>query len=179
MAPAALGEVRYEAQSDRGGLLALACAYSTHADVQAGQAPEAAQALERPEAVEVYSLEPTIRSPHQRRSLHGFDVLGHASLSGTEVNAIAAFRSAMNNPTTVTVGGKREVVVAACFEPRHAITVRLGRHRFDYLLCYSCGEMEVFRDGKMISSVPAGGSPDALNRLMRANGLPLSKTSTV
>ena len=161
-------------------VLMLACIGATHAGDQAGLAPQAAQALAHPGAVVLYSLEPTVDSPPRSRSLHGFDVLGHASLSKAEGNdAIAAFRSAMNNPITVPDNGKAEVVVAACFEPRHAITIQFGRHRFDYLLCFGCGQMEVFRDGRMISDVPAGGSPDALNGLLKAKGLPLSKTSTL
>lgn len=135
--------------------------------------PEAAQALQHAKAVTLYSLEPTNRSEPPARSLHHFAVLGKTSLSGDQAGeAIAAFRAAMD------AAAKRDVVmVAACFEPRHAISISAGGHRYDYLLCYACGSLEVFRDGKLISDVLATGSPERLNDLLRAKGVPLSMSA--
>ena len=133
---------------------------------------EATEVLDQAKAVTLYSLEPTIRTERPGRSLDDFGVLGKTLLDPAEASrAIAAFRAAMK------AGASPDRLVAACFDPRHAISIRAGGHRYDYLLCYACGSLEVFRDGKPISGVPARGSPDSLNSLLRSHGLPLSKSS--
>jgi hypothetical protein len=133
--------------------------------------PEAEQALAHPGPVTLYSLEPTVRPASPDLALYRFDVLGKAELDATQAGqAIASFRAAMKHH-------RGPIIVAMCFEPRHAISILSKGHRFDFLLCYACGDLEVFRDGKMISDVPAFGSPDALNALLVANGLPLSTSA--
>lgn len=151
-------------------LLAFAWPYSAFAD------GEAVQALAHPGRVTIYSLEPMIRPAPAGRALDKFTVLGDAPLVGAEVSeAINAFRDAIAHPITISDGqGHEEVVVAACFEPRHAISVQSGGHTFDYIICYTCGSLEVFRDGKFYSDVLAGGSPALLNAMLNAKNLPLA-----
>lgn len=145
---------------------------SAHAADMSVLTPEAAQALaDHPGPVILYSLEPTIRPAPRHRSLDHFTILGKASLDAAQAEeAIAAFRAAMN-------AGDDQVLVAACFEPRHAISIRFNGHQFDYLLCYTCGSLEVFRDGKLVSDILASGSPSALNALLKAKGLRLSTSA--
>jgi hypothetical protein len=149
----------------------LAAWPSTLPAADADLSPEAAQALAQPESVVLYSLEPTVRPASPDLALDHFDVLGKTKLNTTDAGqAIEAFRAAMVYP-----GGP--IIVAACFEPRHAISIVSKGHRFDYLLCYACRGLEVFRDGKLVSDVLAFGSPDTLDALLRANGLPLSTSA--
>lgn len=159
-------------------ILFAACSHAALAAKEVGLAPEATQALAHPERVTIYSLEPMITNAPPDHRLDGFTVLGDAPLDGAEVSeAIKAFRDAMVHPMTMPdAHGHSVVVIAACFDPRHAISVQSNGHRFDFLLCYACGSLEVFRDGKLISGVAAGGSPASLNSLLKTKGLPLSKS---
>jgi hypothetical protein len=139
--------------------------------------PEASSALADPGPVTLYSLEPKIRHVSGAQSLDRVPILGGVALDSLQAGqAVAAFRAAIANSGTPTVSAD-EVILFGCFEPRHAISIQSKGHRFDFLLCYACGHLEVFRDGELVSDVPAGGSPNALNTLLKTDGLPLSTSA--
>src|ERR1700678_1341246 len=128
---------------------------------------DAADALHAPEKVILYSLEPW--SLGTTNNLQGFKILGQATLDGKQaVAAAAAFESALCKKER-----KWEVL---CFDPRHAIRVKSKGHTFDFLLCYTCGYLYIYRDNNMISELDAKGSPKVLNALLTANNIPLSKS---
>ena len=135
--------------------------------VALGLPSDAAEALDHPEQLTLYSLEPLPQPGPRGKVLDGYTVLGERILSLRQGKlAIRAFRIAMqyNGP------------MDACFDPRHAIRINSNAHSFDYLICYSCSALEVFRDGKLIYGAQAGGSSAALDDLLTRNGLPLSKS---
>ena len=130
---------------------------------------DAADALHAPEKVILYSLEPLSTVTTNDNALHGYKILGQATLDGKQaVNAAAAFESAICE--------KERELEFACFDPRHAIRVKSKGHTFDFLLCYACGHLYAYRDDKMISEYDAEGSPKVLNALLTANNVPLSKS---
>jgi len=137
-----------------------------------GLPPALDEALSSVQRVELYSLEPWAdrKDSAPRGRLHGFKVLGHAALDGSAaMKAIAAFRAA------VATGND---AVAACFDPRHALRVVAGEHVYDLLLCYACGQLEVFDGDHHLAWISASGSSDDLDRLLGSSLVPLSTTDT-
>lgn len=139
---------------------------SSHHD--AGLPADALAALARPERVTLYALEPTASATRTDPTLDGLLVLGKADLPPSRTaTAIAAFQRAIATPT-------RDA--EACFDPRHALRIVSKGHTFDFLLCFECHALEVYRDGAPYAGATASGSPRALNALLRALRLPVSKT---
>jgi len=140
--------------------------------VQKNELPDiAVQALAAPDSVVLYSLEPWTENPDADRNwkgakFHGYNCLGQITLTGLdEQTAIAEFKKAVP---------KEVQPMALCFDPRHALRVVSGHHSYDFLLCYECAQMEVYVDGKQITTLSASGSPDILNGLLKKAGIPIS-----
>ncbi len=86
---------------------------------------DAADALHAPEKVILYSLEPL--SLGTTNNLHGFKILGQATLDGKQaVAAAAAFESAICE--------KERKWEANCFDPRHAIRMKSKGHSLLFAL---------------------------------------------
>jgi len=131
---------------------------------------DAAQALASATKVTLYSLDPSRslepQSGKQKKSmLHDCTILGKVELRNTAAKqATKAFQDA--------VFGWRGSA-GACFDPHHALSVVSGGHTYDYLLCYSCGGMAIYKDGEFIAKFGASGSARILNKLLTANRVPL------
>jgi len=129
--------------------------------------PDAAEALRAPEKVVLYSLEPVAPPGEKTNNFNGYKILGHVDLVQDQaVKAIVELKSVVS---------AWDGVVAECFEPRHALRVTAGNHTYDFLLCYECHQLEVYRDGKSIASLGATGSPKVLNGLLSAANIPLPR----
>ena len=72
--------------------------------------------------------------------------------------------------------GRWDETMAACFDPRHALHVTSRGHKFEFLLCYACHQMAVYRDGKRIGTLGIAGSAKPMNALLAAAKLPISKS---
>lgn len=130
---------------------------------------DAANALHSSKKVILYSLEPSATPAKNDNKLEGFKVLGQIILTDKQAaTAITAFESAI-------LKNRRNAIIF-CFDPRHAIRVDFNGHAYDFLLCYACGYLYVYCDGKTIADLDAGGSPEVLNVLLKAAKIPLSKS---
>ncbi len=130
---------------------------------------DAADALQVPGKVILYSLEPWSMVTTNDNAFHGYKILGQATLDGKQAAiAVAAFESAISD--------KEHQFHAACFDPRHAIRLKSNGHTYDFLLCYACGYLYAYRDDKNIAMLDAAGSPKVLNGLLMANNVPISKS---
>lgn len=130
---------------------------------------EADQALHSGGPAVIYSLEPWV-APDRKVALRlqGYEILGQSELSDAQRQiAVGAFDSAL---------AEWDGAIAACFDPRHALRIRFKGHAYDFLLCYSCQQMEVFRDGERLGGAGTAGSPTVLNELMKGLRLPLSQS---
>jgi hypothetical protein len=129
---------------------------------------DAASALNQCKHVVLYSLEPWAPPSTNYTRLHGFKILGQATLDERQTaTAVAAFESAIS---LIPQMG------ASCFDPRHAVRVEVGGHVYDFLLCYACGYLYVYRDDKNIAVLSASGSPKVLNELLIEAKIPVSKS---
>lgn len=120
---------------------------------------------------ELVSLEPDAEPGAPGRRLHGWLVLGSMPLRPADAKAAAA---AMKAAVAASDGS-----IAACFEPRHALRTRSGGHSYEALICYSCGGIEVYRDGEYVGGAAVAGSSDALNRILAAGHVPVSHSEEV
>jgi hypothetical protein len=132
--------------------------------------PSAARALSTPADVILYSLEPAAEFDASESQLHNFKILGQAGLDQKQTaTAIAEFKKAISN---------WDGIVAACFDPRHAIRLAANGHIYDFVLCYECHQLYVYEDDKLLKGMGATGSPDILNGLLTSLSLPLAKTAS-
>jgi hypothetical protein len=129
-------------------------------------------ALSAPDGIVLYSLEPWERSQAGGEGFfHYIKVLGSVKLNSAEAaTAVAAFRDAVSS-------WKNPGWAAACFDPRHALSIQSKGHVYDLLLCYQCSQLEVMRDGQSLVWLGAAGSPAVLNSLLESEHIPLSKTA--
>jgi hypothetical protein len=127
---------------------------------------EAQKALHSGGPAIVYSLEPWSDPKKNVARLHGFEILGQSELTSVqESSAVTAFDTAIAG---------FDGMVAACFDPRHAIRIQANGHTYDFLLCYSCHQVEVYRDEELLGGAGAAGSPKVLNDLLASLQVPLS-----
>jgi hypothetical protein len=145
-------------------LVVLAAAASTANTIPI----DAVQALHESRSAELYSLEPW--SPPESRGplLYRFQILGQKRIDGvTYKTAAEEIEAAV---------GRWDDRMAACFDPRHALRVTSRGHQFEFLLCYACHQMAVYRDGKRIGTLGIAGSSKPMNALLAAAKLPVSKS---
>ena len=127
---------------------------------------EVLNALRAADKAILYSLEPWERPTPQSRTLHRYAVLGQAELDRSQTAAAAAEFEA--------VVSRWDGALAACFDPRHAMSVVSAGATYDLLLCYECQQLRVYKDGRMIAGLGATGSAKALDTMLVALRLPLS-----
>jgi len=46
-------------------------------------------------------------------------------------------------------------------------------HTYDFLICYACQTLEIYRDGRNLTTLHLAGSPKVLNQLLRDAKIPL------
>ncbi len=131
---------------------------------------EATKILRVPQSAIFYSLEPWEEAKPGEKTLHHFKILGQTNLDPQKESSVAgAFEKAIAD---------WDGMIAACFDPRHALRVTSEKHVYDFLLCYNCHQLYVYKDDKLLGSVGAAGSPKYLNGLLTAANVPISQTDT-
>jgi hypothetical protein len=154
-----------------GILTALLVVYAACGANAGGALPaKALEILDKPDSVELYSLEPDPpEGKKPEKSLHGWPVLGSVVLKDAKVRdgAIAALRAGAG----LGHGAK-------CFEPRHAIRAKRGGKTVDVLVCFGCGWIYVYYDGdkeeSAVLSTDRGALPE-FEKILKKAGVPLSK----
>ena len=132
--------------------------------------PEAEQALRAPGKVTLYSLEPDILPVPRDKALHqvfyNVKLLGQTELDGKQsATAIAELKSAIP---------RWKGLIFMCFSPRHALRVTAKGHTYDFLICYACQQLEIYRDDQHLTTLGVARSPKVLNQLLRAAKVPLA-----
>jgi len=131
---------------------------------------EVVRALDSATAVTLYSVQPY--NYGGQKDFHGYHLLGHIELGQKRAKqAIHEFKNTYL-PWNALLPGE----IKCAFSPRHALRVISDGHTYDLLLCYQCGQFQIFRDGQQIAFYRANGSPVVLNGLLTAAGIPLADT---
>lgn len=120
----------------------------------------ASRELENADQYELLSLYPYLSGPltgplpSSAEFFYGHWVLGRTLVGDP------AMRRKLND--ALREGAKQsDGRMMACFNPRHAIRVRHGSQVTDFVICFECRQVEVFRDGKQIAFFLTSASPQA------------------
>lgn len=144
----------------------LAAALCTSAAAEIDMPADAAKALHEARHAVLFSLEPWYPRHAQLHPLYQQQELGHLDLSEAQTQvAIQVFESAVAHRSDWDAG---------CFDPRHAMHIEADGHSFDYLICFVCGQMIVYRDGKVLGKVKIAGSGGKLNEILESASIPVS-----
>ena len=175
-APASPGNAAAPPTSPADTLLAVGESPALTLPANAAPAPtsfaDALKALLDAKKGVIYSLEPTEEPKAGDPTFHTYKVLGHAELNPQQMaTAMNVFVVALARS-----GGATNVGVLCRIQPRHALSIVAGGHIYDYLLCFQCGQLEVFVDNTDIGIVTAGRSPEVLNNLLTSLKIPLSQS---
>jgi TPR repeat protein len=82
--------------------------------------------------------------------------------------AIGALNTALSE-------GATNVMSACMIESRHALAFKIGNDAYAILICYKCGQLEVYKNDQQLPFHGIiGGNPDALNRLLKSATIPLA-----
>jgi hypothetical protein len=115
-------------------LIAVGLTMSLGALVRAGDNPipeEFRKALDKAQAVELYSLDPSAPPDKGDPEFHGWKVLGKTDVKkAAQAKLVAAFQKG--------VAEANPKVSAGCFRPRHGIRVQLDGKPYDFVICFEC-----------------------------------------
>ncbi len=184
-------------------LLALLCSLTAAfaaAPVKSNDLPaEAVAALNNGTKFVLFSLEPpitTITEPQLRPNMtdeqkqkelerfakelklkpdeghHGYKILGSTELADarSRASAVAAITEAVRG---------FDGAVADCFEPRHSLrVVTANGTTYDFVACFECRQVYVYRDRTRIGTAGMTGSQNRLDDLLIVGKVPLAKPAS-
>ena len=133
-----------------------------------GMPPPARAAMRNADSFELLSLNPE----HRRKdaAFHGFAVLGRATVSDQ-----AARRRLYN---ALQSGARWGTLPASCFDPRHGIHMVSNGKTIDLLICFHCGQAQVWQDDRLVTYFTISGSPEPVfDQALRDAGLPVAPKS--
>jgi hypothetical protein len=132
---------------------------------------KAKQALLNAEKFELFSLDPD-QGRENADGIHGWKILGSLEISDAQLCRQIADRLIEG----IEASGGHEVM-AACFDPRHAIRVSRRRRTFDIVVCFHCMRAYFYEgDGeqkKMCSTNSA--VEELLNKVLADAKIPLPR----
>jgi len=133
---------------------------------------EVSKGLASSSSITLYSLQPWGGPNIPQWDFHGHHVLGRLDLSPDQAKtAIAALNAALS-------AGDANVMSACLIVPRHALAFKMGNDAYDILICYKCGQLEIFKNDQQLPfHGMIGGKPDVLNRLLKSAAIPLADNS--
>jgi uncharacterized radical SAM superfamily protein len=121
------------------------------------------KALEKAETLELYSLDPSTPVEKGDAEFHGWKMLGK-----TEVK-----KESLTKLVVALKKGAEEAdqrVAAGCFHPRHGIRVQLDGKSYDFVICFECVAVMLYKDkdekstkGFHVSDTPA----DIFNTILK------------
>lgn len=118
----------------------------------------------------IYSLNTTVLSEEEQQSehhFHGWEVLGEATLSSEKERA--DLTRALNRG----IAENGDTTMAACFGPRHGISVQAPRGTVDLVICFECLQIRVYgEDGEQRATTLTMSDPSVVfNQIWRKHGL--------
>ncbi|MDH3592342.1 MAG: hypothetical protein OER88_10715, partial [Planctomycetota bacterium] len=128
-------------------------------------------ALQNAESVDLVSLYPNPRGYDEKewaargldkaQKIDDYAVLGKTTLGDADRDTVlGAFYQGIDDS---------DGTVAACFNPRHALTANHAGKRYDIVICYQCLSMTVYENGERIGQALTTEAPKrTLNATLRA-----------
>jgi hypothetical protein len=123
-------------------LVAIALTISSGALVRAADNPipnEYRKALEKAEALELYSLDPSAKIEKGDVDFHGYKVLGKTEVKKDSLAKLV---------TALTKGAEEQnqTISAGCFHPRHGLRVKFDGKTYDFVICFECVAVSLYQD---------------------------------
>jgi hypothetical protein len=128
----------------------------------------ASNALNEPGQYEVLSLEPSPPSPPSPDLFHGYRILG-TTVVGDETT-----RRRLNDALR---GGVRWVLAdrPRCFTPRHGVRIVRGLESTDFVICFECAQVQMWRGAQKLADWPTDSSPQVIfDDVLRKASVPLA-----
>jgi hypothetical protein len=134
--------------------------------------PESAsEALDTADSIVLYSLEPQSPPSTPGKRLHHFIILGQIELNKDQfLKVISTIRAAIPR-------WRFGIKTSSCFNPRQAIEVTSKGQKFDFMICYECHKLAVYKGSDNLAWLEVSGDPSTLNRILAESGIPLSRTA--
>jgi TPR repeat protein len=130
---------------------------------------EVLKALDSPLSITLYSIQPWGGPDLPEWDFHGHHQNGHVELKQKKAKQAIA---ALNDAISLGVAGLQSLCL---INPRHALRVISSGTTYDILICYECGQLELYKNDQPLPfSGSIGSKPDALNRLLQQEGIPLA-----
>lgn len=130
---------------------------------------EVLKALDSPSSITLYSIQPWGGPDLPEWNFHGHHQNGHVDLKPKQAKQAIA---ALNDALSKGVVGLESLCL---INPRHALRVISGGNTYDILICYECGQLELYKNDQPLPfSGSIGSKPDALNRLLQQSAVPLA-----
>jgi hypothetical protein len=123
-------------------------------------------ALEKGTDFELLSLHPLPYEATPDNNFHGWRVLGKVSIAeeSTRKRLVAAFKGGIN---AAEEG-------ADCFDPRHGIRVNFDGQVADFVICFDCGNVEVYLGDKKQDGFSTTDTPQpAFDEVLTSEGIEL------
>jgi len=148
----------------------ILCLAAAEASAKEALTPEAAQVLHAARSAVLYSLEPwTDPEDTKVRRLDGYAILGHTRITTSQTAAAVL-------EIERSIAAWEDGPIALCFDPRHALRVRAEGHAYDFLVCYECEKMQVYKDGALVAFTHVRSSRAVLDAMLRKSNVPLSSS---
>ena len=117
-----------------------------------------------PDAV-FYSIDPMPGQGDPTTGFRGHKIVGEIRLTNP------ADREAIADRIAASAHGAWER--AGCFDPRHAFHARGTSGAYDFLVCFQCGQADVYHPNGRTETIRITGSPDFFNEFLTAHGVSL------
>jgi hypothetical protein len=129
----------------------------------------ASKTLDRAETYELLSLSPERADAATPGLFHGFRVLGQTTITdrGTQARLNHALARGVESLFTNR---------PRCFNPRHGIRATVAGQTTDFVICFECEQVQVWRDGERIGDWSTAASPQPIfDEALRQAGVELPK----
>ncbi len=127
-------------------------------------------ALDHADRYELLSLDPDVSDTDEPPLFHHFHILGRTDVTDAD-------RRRLNNALDAGVRGNSGAV-AACFQPRHGIRVTTGETTTDFVICFHCLHISVYRDDERLEGMLTTESPEpTFDAILQQHNVALSPKS--
>jgi TPR repeat protein len=133
---------------------------------------EVVEGLASSSSTTLYSLQPWGGPDIPQWDFHGHHILGSFKLSPDQAKkAIAALDAALS-------AGDANMTSMCLISPRHALAFKVGGDAYDIVICYECGQLELYRNSQDLPfHGMIGRNPEVLNGLLKSAAIPLADNS--
>jgi hypothetical protein len=125
--------------------------------------------LEKADQYELYSILPGPEPQESRPEFHSYPVLGHISITD---------QAARDRLTAALKAGAGAGHRKNCFVPRHGIRVVKYETTTDFVICFECNQVRIWRNGQHDGGFVVGATPQPVfDEILKRAGIPLAPSA--